>query len=133
MKGQKDNLTTNRGESSHLIVPRGSPKCCNHLRNFSARAMSTVHSMSQRVIDSVLVTNAHLGADNINDSPASFTRGRLHNTTSKGRDHMTSKYLNMQHQYYLEENGMKSLKPARCMGYDTGVSSQCCKVWARIN
>ena len=77
MKGQKDNLTTNRCESSHLTVLRGSPKCRNRFRNFPGRAMSAVHSMSLGVTDSVLLANAHLGADNIYDSPASFTRGKL--------------------------------------------------------
>ena len=77
MKGQKDNITTNRCESSHLTVLRGSPKCRNRTRNFSGRAMSAVHSMSLGVIDSVLLANTSLGADNIKDCPANGTRGRL--------------------------------------------------------
>jgi hypothetical protein len=77
VRGQKDNLTTNRSEASHQTVLRGLPKCRNRLRNFTGRAKSAVHTMSIGVIDSVVTANSVLGAENVKDCPASQARGRL--------------------------------------------------------
>ena len=85
MKGQKNNMTTNRSKSSRLTILRGSPRCRSRPRNYSGRARSAVHSMSLGVIDYVLVANAHLGADNIRDCPTNCTRGRLQQRNSMKR------------------------------------------------
>ena len=76
-RGQKDNLTTNRSEASHLTVLRGLPKCRNHLRNFTGRAKSAVHSMSIGVIDSVVAVNTSLRAYNEQNCPAHHTREQI--------------------------------------------------------
>ena len=123
MIGQKNNMTTNISESSHLTVLRGSPKCRNRLRNFRSRAMSAVDSMSLGVIDSVLVANAHLGADNIRDCPASRTRGLLRHRQQyqKGR-RKSAEYKITQYASVARSRRMRYGETSNT-GYGTGVQN----------
>ena len=127
MRGQKDNTTTNRSECSHLTVLKGCPKCRNRSQNFSGRAMSAVHSMSLGVIDSVLIANAHLGAQNIGDCPAKSTRGQLrqreqyHKERRKSKSYKISKYASEARTRMMRYN-----KPSKTMskiGYGAGVQN----------
>lgn len=123
IKGQKDNLTTNRCEASHLTVLKGSPKCRNRLRNFSGRAKSAVHSMSLGVIDSVLTANTHLGAENIEDCPASYTRGRLRQREKYHKDRKRS--FNYKKSKYASHARARRMRhaPSSNTGYAPGVQN----------
>ena len=98
VKGQRNNITTNRSECSHLTVLKGSPKCRNRRRNFCGRAKSAIHSMSIGAIDSVIMANSILGAANDKDSPANRTRGQLrdreiyHKKRRKSLPYRTAKF-----------------------------------------
>ncbi len=121
IRGQKDNLTTNRSEASHLTVLKGSPKCRNRLRNFGGRAMSAVHSMSLGVIDSVMSANTYLGADNIQDCPASFTRGRLRQREQYHKDRRRSlKYKKLKFTSTARARRVRFAQSGH-PGYSTGV------------
>ena len=77
IRGQRDNITTNRCESSHNTILKGNPKNRNHRRNFAGRADSGVHSISLGSVDSVVNANAILGVNNVPDCPANSTRRQL--------------------------------------------------------
>ena len=79
IRGQKDNITTNRCEAAHLTVGKSVPKSRNHRRNFGWRSRSAAHSMSLGVVDSVLVANSALGVENNPYCPANLSRRQLRN------------------------------------------------------
>lgn len=119
VRGQKDNITTNRSEASHLTVLRGSPKCRNRLRNFTGRARSAVHSMTMGVIDSVVSANSILGAENAQRSPASRTRRSLrerdlyHKKRKKSVAYKTARYA--------ASRRARHERQSKYRGYQTGV------------
>ncbi len=124
IRGQRENITTNRSECSHLTVLKGSPKCRNRLRNYGGRAMSAVHSMSIGVINSIEAANTHLGADNAKDCPASSTRGRLRQREKYHKDRRRS--LNYKKSKFASETRarrVRSAQPCRRTGYSAGVAN----------
>lgn len=124
MKGQIDNMTTNRSESSHLTVLKGSPKCRNRLRNFSGRAMSAVHSMSLGVIESVERTNRSLGAENIGDSPASSTRERLRQREQYHKERRKSpRFKKLRYAATARARRVRFAQSSSTTGYSPGVQN----------
>ena len=119
VRGQKDNLTTNRSEATHLTVLRGSPKCRNRRRNFSGRAKSAVHSMSVGVIDSVVTANTILGAENATNCPANHARRQLRNRNIYHKNRRTS--LAYRASKFASVRRARHRRQSSSRGYRTGV------------
>ena len=80
--------------------------------------------MSLGVTDSVLVANAHLGADNIEDCPASCTRGRLRQREQYQKDRRKSaEYKKTQYASVARSRRMRYGETSNT-GYATGVQNR---------
>ena len=119
VKGQICNLTTNISEASHLTVLRGLPKCRNHLRNFTGRAKSAVHSMSVGVINSVVCANRTLGAENGAECPAS--RSRIQILKKNGYHHKRKQSLTYKRAKYAGIVRARRIRQFNSNGYGSGV------------